>query len=63
MRNAYKMLVPNLKGRDHLGDLGIGGRIILKWTLRKQGVRVWTGLNWLSDRFWLQTLLNMVMNT
>jgi hypothetical protein len=23
----------NLKGRDHLGDLGIHGNIILKWML------------------------------
>jgi hypothetical protein len=26
---------------------GVNGRIILKWRLRKKGVRVWTGLNWL----------------
>jgi hypothetical protein len=30
MRNAYRILVRNLKGRKHLEDLGIGGRIILK---------------------------------
>jgi hypothetical protein len=24
--NAYKMLVTNIKGRHHLGDLGIEGR-------------------------------------
>jgi hypothetical protein len=23
----------NLKGRDHLGDLGVDGRLILKWIL------------------------------
>jgi hypothetical protein len=28
VRNAYKILVGNLKGRDHSEDLGIDGRII-----------------------------------
>jgi hypothetical protein len=30
-------LVGNLKERDHLIDLGTGGRIILKWILKKDG--------------------------
>jgi hypothetical protein len=25
----------NLKGRDHLADLEVCGRILLKWTLKK----------------------------
>jgi hypothetical protein len=29
-RNAYKILVCKLNGRDHLGRLGVYGRIILK---------------------------------
>jgi hypothetical protein len=33
----------NLKGRDHLEDVGVDGRIILKWILRKWDVTVWTG--------------------
>jgi hypothetical protein len=33
--------------RDKLGDLGIDGSIILKWTLEKQYVRLWTGFIWL----------------
>jgi hypothetical protein len=28
MRNAYSILVENLKGKDHLEDIGIYGRII-----------------------------------
>jgi hypothetical protein len=32
-----------LKGRDYVEDLGVDGRIILEWTLRKQGGKVWTG--------------------
>jgi len=33
----------NLKERDHLGDPGVGWRIILRWTIRKWDVGVWTG--------------------
>jgi len=36
----------NLKGRDHIEDLGIDGRIILEWDLGK----VWTGCMWLRIR-------------
>jgi hypothetical protein len=28
------------KGRDHLEDLGIGGKIILRWILEKECVKV-----------------------
>jgi hypothetical protein len=28
MRNAYRILVGNFKGRDHSKDLGVDGRII-----------------------------------
>jgi hypothetical protein len=33
----------NLRARDHLGDSGIDGRIVLRWILRKWDMRVWTG--------------------
>jgi hypothetical protein len=31
MRNAYSVLVGNLKGRDHSEDVGVDGRMILEW--------------------------------
>ena len=37
----------NLRERDHLGDPGVGGRIILRWIFRKWDVGVWTGSVWL----------------
>jgi hypothetical protein len=40
MRSAYKRQSENLKERDHLEDLSTDGRIILKWILKKQGVRM-----------------------
>jgi len=33
----------NLKERDHLGDTGVDGRIILRRIFRKWDVRMWTG--------------------
>jgi hypothetical protein len=35
MGNSYKIFVGYLKGRDHLEDIGAGGRIILEWILGK----------------------------
>jgi hypothetical protein len=34
-----------MKVRYHFGDLGIDGRIILKWILKKSGVKVYTGFD------------------
>jgi len=46
-REVYRVLVGKLRVREHLGDPGIDGRIILRWIFRKWDVGVWTGLSWL----------------
>ena len=37
----------DLRERDHLKDLGVDGRIILNWILKKWDWEAWTGLIWL----------------
>jgi len=34
-RGVYRVLVGNLKDRDHLGSPGVDGRLILRWIFRK----------------------------
>jgi len=38
----------DLMERDHLGDPGIDGRIVLRWILRKWDVGIWAGSSWLG---------------
>jgi hypothetical protein len=40
----HVILVGKPEERHHLGGLGISGRIILKCTLKKYGMRMWTAL-------------------
>jgi hypothetical protein len=47
MRGVYRVLVGKSDGRDHLEDLGVDGRIILRWIFRKWDVGAWTGSSWL----------------
>jgi hypothetical protein len=44
---AHRGLVGRSEGRDRLEDLGVEGRIILKWAFKKWEGRAWTGLTWL----------------
>jgi hypothetical protein len=37
----------NLRERDHLGDAGVDGKIILRRIFRKWEVELWTGMRWL----------------
>ena len=45
-RGVYGVLVGKPEGREHLGDTGVDGRIILRWIFRKWDVGVRTGLSW-----------------
>jgi len=46
-RGVYKVLVGKPKGKNHLEDLGVDMRIILRWIYRKLDVRALTGSSWL----------------
>jgi hypothetical protein len=51
----------NLRERDHLGDPGLGERIILKWIFKKWvGGMDWIDLAQDTDRW--RALVNTVMN-
>ena len=47
-RGVYSVLVGKPEERDHLGDPGVDGRIMLRWIFRKWDVGVWTGSIWLK---------------
>jgi hypothetical protein len=51
----------NLRERDRWGELGVDGRIILRWIFRKLDVGVRNGLSWLRIGTVAHTL-NAVMN-
>jgi hypothetical protein len=46
MRNTNKML-GILNGRDCFADKCVFWKIILKWSLKKKDMSVWTGFKWL----------------
>ena len=39
-------MLGNPEGRNHRGDLGVDGWIILGWISRRWDVGIWTGLGW-----------------
>jgi hypothetical protein len=42
-RGAYRVLVGKPEGKRPLGDLGINGKIVVRWIFRKWYVGLWTG--------------------
>ena len=45
-RELYRVVVGNLRERDHWGEPGADGRIMLRWIFRKWDVGVWIGSSW-----------------
>jgi hypothetical protein len=43
----YRLLVGRPEGRDHWEDVGVGGRITLRWPLGRWGSMGRTGFGWL----------------
>jgi hypothetical protein len=51
----------SLKGRDHSEDLGVDGKVIFKWILKKYGR--WVAVDWTDvaqDKDRLRDLVNTV---
>jgi hypothetical protein len=46
-RGVYRLLLGGPKARDHWENLGVGGRITLRWTLGRYGSMGRTGFSWL----------------
>jgi len=57
-RGMYRVLVVKPEGRNHWGDLGVDGWLILGWISRRWDVGMWTGLGWP----WWRTLVSAAMN-
>jgi hypothetical protein len=46
-KSIYRVLVGNMREKDHLGDPGVDGWITLRLIFRKWNMGVWTGSSWL----------------
>ena len=45
-RGVYRVLVGKPEGKNHWGDLGVDGWIILGWISRRWDVGMWIGFGW-----------------
>jgi len=61
-RGVYRVLMGKPEGRNHWGDLGVDGWIILGWISRRWDVGIWTGMGLAQDRDRWRTLVSAVMN-
>jgi hypothetical protein len=61
-RGAYRILVGNLGERDHFGDPGVEGRIILRLIFRKWDVGCMDWIEVAQDRDRWRALVNVVIN-
>ena len=59
-KGLYRVLVGNMRERDHLEDLGVDGSIILKWILKKWDGEARTGFIW-PRNMW-RALVNAVIH-
>jgi hypothetical protein len=50
-RGVYRVLVRRPEGKRPLEDLGVGGRITLRWILGRHGSMRGTGFGWLRMGF------------
>jgi hypothetical protein len=46
-RDVYRVLVGRPEGKNHWEDVGVGGMIIINWTLGREGSMRRTGFSWL----------------
>jgi hypothetical protein len=51
MKDTHVCLYILKEVHDDLYELSEEGRIILKWMSKKEGVKMWTELVWLSKQF------------
>ena len=49
----------NLRERDHFGDPGVDGRIILRWLFKNLDVGAWTRTSWLKWRALVKAVMNL----
>jgi hypothetical protein len=47
MRNASKILAGKPEGKRQLGNSGVHGKMMLKWLLNLEGLKIRTGFIWL----------------